>query len=112
MTISTRQALTDLKAGSFIPDAQLCIAGGTGFLMVVDQVTGGRNSQSPFDVNPVDGKFTTDDYVTFSDGSKAPESGIAIVGPTPGFAVANDNNHALIQQFNGKIAEKDLNLDR
>ncbi|HEX2237885.1 MAG TPA: hypothetical protein VHJ19_05905 [Gammaproteobacteria bacterium] len=80
--------------------------------MVVDQVTGGRNSQSPFDVNPVDGKFTTDDCVTFSDGSKAPESGIAIVGPTPGFVVASDNNHALIQQFNGKIAEKDLNLGR
>ncbi len=70
--------------------------------MVVDQVTGGRNSQSPFDANPVDGKFTTDDYVTFSDGCKAPESGIAIVGTMPGFIVASDNDHALIHQFNGK----------
>lgn len=95
---------------TLIPDGRTCVGGGTGFLMVIDQASGGRTSQSPFDVSPEYGKFTTADYVTFSDGSIVAASGTAIAGTTPGFVLAGDTDHALIQQFDGTIAEKDLNV--
>ena len=48
---------------TLIPSTTSCDAGGTGWLMDLDALTGGRLDASPFDVNG-DRNFTTGDQVT------------------------------------------------
>lgn len=97
---------------TLIPQSGPCVARAAGFLMVVDQATGGRTRETPFDRNG-DRQFTPEgDYLNFGGGSGGSEaaSGIDITGSTAGFVLAGDIDHALIPQFNGRIAEQDLSL--
>lgn len=95
---------------TLIPQTGPCVARAAGFLMVVDQATGGRTGGTPFDING-DRRFTAaGDYLNFGGSSTEAASGINIAGNTAGFVLAGDMDHALIPQFNGQIAEQDLNL--
>ena len=55
---------------TLIPDADLCSAGGSSWLMEMDGLTGARLKESPFDINN-DGQFNASDFVniTLADGT-------------------------------------------
>jgi type IV pilus assembly protein PilY1 len=55
---------------TLIPDADLCSAGGSSWLMEMDALSGARLQETPFDLNN-DGQFTSADFVTvtLADGS-------------------------------------------
>lgn len=95
---------------TLIPSQNPCIAGGTGFLMILDQATGGRLNQSAFDVNN-DYLFDGDDSLGFGDGGNEAASGKNITGGTPGFVLDDKGNDiALVPEFNGSVTEEELNL--
>ncbi|MEX6501655.1 pilus assembly protein [Pseudomonas zhanjiangensis] len=74
--IGPRILLNRLVFETAIPSADPCLAGGTGWTMVVDLATGGRLSTVLFDMNK-DGKFDeADNVVIDADGNKLPVSGI------------------------------------
>ena len=62
---------------TFIPGEGLCEAQGGGFLMVLDQATGGRLESSPFDING-DQLFDPTDFIEFGDPIDVSASGIKL----------------------------------
>jgi len=62
---------------TLIPDDDPCGNGGTGWLMELDQFSGSRLSQTPFDTNS-DGEFTASDFVTITEGGV--EKQVAVSG--------------------------------
>jgi type IV pilus assembly protein PilY1 len=94
---------------TLIPSQNPCVAGGTGFLMVLDQATGGRLKTTAFDVNN-DSKFDTSDYLSFGDSGKEAASGIDVTGGTPGFILAGGKDLAVIPEFDGSVSEEELDL--
>lgn len=68
---------------TLIPDDDACGNGGTGWLMELDQYSGERLPQSPFDVNG-DGIFTADDFVTIDDNGTEIQVAISGTKPNPG----------------------------
>jgi type IV pilus assembly protein PilY1 len=94
---------------TLVPPDHPCVAGGTGFLMVLNQATGGRLQTSPFDVDK-DGNFSPSDLLDFGDSGNETASGIDITGGTPGFVLAQGHDLALIPEFDGSVTGAELNL--
>ncbi len=76
-----RILLNRLVIETAIPSADPCLAGGSGWTMVLDLATGGRLNYVLLDLNK-DGKFTDADMVTVGD-QKLPPSGIGSSGGMP-----------------------------
>jgi type IV pilus assembly protein PilY1 len=69
----------DIRGGllffnTWIPDSSPCGEGGSGFLMSVNQVNGGRTTEATFDLDG-DGEVNDDDLVTTADGESYAPSG-------------------------------------
>jgi type IV pilus assembly protein PilY1 len=94
---------------TLVPSDNPCVAGGTGFLMVLNQATGGRLQTSPFDVDK-DGNFSPSDLLDFGDSGNETASGIDVTGGTPGFVLAQGHDLALIPEFDGSVTGAELNL--
>jgi len=60
---------------TIIPDTDPCAFGGNSWLMELDALSGARLTYPPLDLND-DKKFDNNDYVTLSDGTKVPSSGM------------------------------------
>jgi type IV pilus assembly protein PilY1 len=70
---------------TLVPSTASCSSGGQSFLMVLDNMTGGRFVQSPFDTSG-DGTINSSDLVTYG-GSSVAVSGMATgIGSTGGIA--------------------------
>jgi type IV pilus assembly protein PilY1 len=70
---------------TLVPSTASCSSGGQSFLMVLDNMTGGRFTQSPFDTTG-DGTINTSDLVTVA-GQQVAVSGMATgIGSTGGIA--------------------------
>jgi type IV pilus assembly protein PilY1 len=70
---------------TLVPSTATCSSGGESFLMVLDNMTGGRFTQSPFDVSG-DGTINSSDLVTVA-GQSVAVSGVATgIGSTGGIA--------------------------
>ena len=88
---------------TFIPNANECVPGGYGYLMVLDRGSGGRLQQSPFDVNN-SLTFDHSDKLGFGDTGTEIASGIKLDkgGNTPTFVFSKAKNRdremALIQE--------------
>ncbi|WP_158249345.1 PilC/PilY family type IV pilus protein [Pseudomonas sp. LFM046] len=81
MIFAPRILLNRLVVETAIPSADPCLAGGSGWTMVLDMATGGRLNYVLLDLNK-DGKFTEADMVS-NDGTKLPPSGIGSSGSIP-----------------------------
>jgi type IV pilus assembly protein PilY1 len=87
---------TTVRAGraiftTLIPSNDPCGFGGKSWLMELDAMTGGRLTETPFDVNN-DGVFDQNDLVLLENGSAA-ASGIQLdsgIAPTPGVLLSED----------------------
>jgi type IV pilus assembly protein PilY1 len=77
---------------TLIPNSDPCSGGGRSWLMVLNVFSGGRLDTAPFDLN-ADGNFNSSDYVTLSDGTKVPTSGLGLndgIGSKPAILSSND----------------------
>jgi type IV pilus assembly protein PilY1 len=60
---------------TLLPAGDPCEGGGTGWLMTLDAATGGRFSQTPFDING-DGTFNSSDFAAWGGGTGTAASGV------------------------------------
>lgn len=67
---------------SLIPSTAACTGGGDSFFMVLNNQTGGRFNDSPFDVNG-DGAFTSADKITIGGSTYAVSGAKSAIGITP-----------------------------
>ena len=90
---------------TIIPNTDPCAFGGNSWLMELDALSGGRLNYPPLDLNG-DGKFDSNDYVTLSDGTKVPPSGIlaseGIIGK-PGILSGPDAEHKFMPGTTGNM---------
>ncbi len=88
---------TAVRAGrviftTLIPDEDPCESGGSSWLMELDALSGGRLTETPFDLNN-DGVFDEGDYVVAPDGTRVPVSGLQPgvgITPEPGILIGDN----------------------
>jgi type IV pilus assembly protein PilY1 len=95
---------------TIIPSNDPCSAGGSGWLMVMDALSGGRVTYPPLDANN-DKKFDSNDYITV-DGKQIPLSGVStsegMVGKA-GVLSGQDGEYAITSGSTGDIGDRRLN---
>jgi type IV pilus assembly protein PilY1 len=95
---------------TIIPSNDPCSAGGSGWLMVMDALSGGRVTYPPLDANN-DKKFDNNDYITVG-GKQIPLSGVStsegMVGKA-GLLSGQDGEYAITSGSTGDIGDRRLN---
>jgi type IV pilus assembly protein PilY1 len=85
----------DIAFSTLIPNQQACVAGGSGYFMIVSAATGGRTNTPAFDLNN-DHTYNSDDKVSYGDNGKdsASVSGKLITRGAPNKALfSSDPSH-------------------
>ncbi len=85
------------------PSSDPCSRGGTTWLMELDLITGGRTTDTVFDLNR-DGAFTVEDKLTDASGNPVPASGVALppeYGVTGEPLLLNTEEGDIVKEFSG-----------